>query len=109
MVRKFVCRVVVYDLPFGAIAKGEMVMVHFYTSKCAGKIVSLISLVDPNSGAEVKKWPKFLHSGNFANIQIKLEERHCLELFKNFKNMGRVIVRKGDYTIAAGTVTEMLA
>jgi translation elongation factor EF-1alpha len=46
MVRKFIARVVVFELPFGAISKGELVMVHCYTSKCPGKILSLVSLVD---------------------------------------------------------------
>ena len=75
LVRKFVARIVVFDLPFGAISKGELVMVHCYTSKCPGKIISLLSLVDQNTGTVIKERPKFLKQGQFANISIKLEER----------------------------------
>lgn len=60
LVRKFVARIVVFELPFGAISKGEQVMVHCYTSKCPGKIISLLSLVDQNTGTVIKERPKFL-------------------------------------------------
>ena len=50
LVKRFVARVVVYDLPQGAITKGEQIMVHSYTSKSAGKILSLLSTVDQSSG-----------------------------------------------------------
>ena len=46
LVQKFLARIVVYELPFGAIAKGELVTVHFYTTKCSGKIASLVNIVD---------------------------------------------------------------
>jgi translation elongation factor EF-1alpha len=49
-VRKFIAKVVVYDLPQGAITKGEQVMVHSYTSKSAGKILNLLSTVDSSTG-----------------------------------------------------------
>ena len=63
LVRKFVARIVVFDLPFGAISKGELVMVHCYTSKCPGKIVSLIALIDQSTGTVIKERPKFLKKG----------------------------------------------
>ena len=66
--QRFVCRVVVYDLPHGPITMGEQVMVHFYTSKCAGKIASLISIVDPQTGAVTRKFPKTLKAKEYANI-----------------------------------------
>jgi translation elongation factor EF-1alpha len=46
LIRKFIAMVVIYDLPQQALTKGENVIVHGYTSKSAGKIVSLLSTVD---------------------------------------------------------------
>jgi translation elongation factor EF-1alpha len=60
LVRKFVARIIVFDLPFGAITKGEQVMIHCYTSKCPGKLISLLALVDQKTGAMIKERPKFL-------------------------------------------------
>ena len=45
----------------------------------------------------------------FVNVQIKLSERQCLELYTNMKNMGRIIVRQEHITIAAGTILEFIA
>lgn len=58
LIRTFIARVVVYDLPFGAITKGEHIVVHSYTSKAAAKIQYLLSIVDQNSGEVLKQKPK---------------------------------------------------
>jgi translation elongation factor EF-1alpha len=50
-----------------------------------------------------------LVKGNYAQIVIKLDERICLELFSNNKSMGRIALREGTETIAAGTVTELVS
>ena len=62
-VKKFEAKVVIYDLPQGAIAKGEQVMIHSYTSKSTGKILNLISTIDNRTGEVIKERPKFLKSG----------------------------------------------
>jgi translation elongation factor EF-1alpha len=47
LIKKFVAKIVVYDLPLlGAITKGEQIVVHSYTSKSSGKILSLLSTID---------------------------------------------------------------
>jgi translation elongation factor EF-1alpha len=33
----------------------------------------------------------------------------CLELFNNYKNMGRFALRKENHTIAAGTIVEFVS
>ena len=63
LIRKFVAMVVIYDLPQQALTKGENVIVHGYTSKSAGKIVSLLSTVDQSKGTIIKSHPKFLRAG----------------------------------------------
>ena len=84
-------------------------MVHSYTNKTPGKIEFLLAVVDQSSGEVLKQRPKFLKKGMFANVQIKLEERQCLELFNNYRNIGRIAIRKDNYTIAAGTIVEFVA
>ena len=41
-------------------------------------------------------------------ITIKLEQKVCLELYANNKAMGKVAIRDGDKTIAAGYIEEFL-
>jgi translation elongation factor EF-1alpha len=39
---------------------------------------------------------------------IKLDERACLELFENYKTLGRITIRDGKKTLAAGIITEII-
>jgi translation elongation factor EF-1alpha len=39
---------------------------------------------------------------------MKLDNRICLELFKNNKAMGRIALRDGNETIAAGLITDLI-
>ena len=41
-----VAKVVIYKAPLGVITKGDLVMMHSYTSKSPGKIASLIAIID---------------------------------------------------------------
>lgn len=84
-------------------------MIHSYSAKGPAKLQQFISVIDQASGEVIKSRPKFLRKGMFVNVQIKLAERHCLELYENMKNMGRFVVRQENQTIAAGTITEFLA
>ena len=107
---KFQARIIIYELgEFGALVKGEQVMLYFYSIKVEGSIAKFVQTIDPKKGnAPIRKGPKVLTSGDFADVIIKLKERQCVELYKNFGRMGRVVIRKGHFTIAAGTVSELL-
>ena len=111
-VRTFVARVVVYEIPIslagGKLSKGAQVTVHSYTSYSAGECKSLLALIDKKTGQPIKNKPKHLSCGMFADIRIKLKDRRCLELFSNFKNMGRIVLRSGTYTIAAGQIIQFV-
>jgi hypothetical protein len=40
-------------------------------------------------------------------VQIKLEERACLELFSNYKALGRITIRDRNETLASGIIIEL--
>lgn len=42
-----------------------------------------------------------------AIVKIKLDEKTCLELFSNYKTLGRATIRDGQKTIAAGIIIEL--
>jgi translation elongation factor EF-1alpha len=52
----------------------------------------------------LKNKPKWLKKGNFAQVKVRVDEPICLELFQNYKSMGRVAIRKNGVTVAAGTI-----
>lgn len=56
--------------------KGEQVMLHLYTIKVEGQITKFVQTIDPKKNNEpLKKAPKVLKSGDFADIIIKTKER----------------------------------
>ena len=42
-----------------------------------------------------------------AVVEIEFERAMCLELFSEFKDLGRFMLRNGGHTIAAGVVEEV--
>jgi len=102
LVKTFIARVLVYDIPYGAVIKGEQVVIHSYTSKSPGKLQYLLAVIDEKTKEIKKNKPKFLKEGMYADVQVKVDERLCLELYSNFQSMGRIVIRKGTHTIAAG-------
>ena len=61
-----------------------------------GKITKLVALLDKGSGAVVKKKPKLIQPGSVARVVVELETAVPLEA------PGRVVLRAGGETVAAG-------
>lgn len=95
--KTFIGHVMVYDLPMGNLCKGEPVMIYNYTNKMSAKINRLIAIIDEKTGEVIKKAPKWLQANQFAQVQIRLDEPICMELFANYKNMGRFAIRKSSH------------
>lgn len=108
LVQSFIARIIIYDIP-SPICKGEAVVIHSHTTKAPGKISFLLATIEQSTGETIKNRPKFLRKGQFANVQIKLAERMCLELFSNYKSLGRIAIRRENHTIAAGTIIEFVS
>lgn len=89
----------------------QEVVLYTFSTKCAGKITKLETLLLQKKGGPIeilKTKPKKLVSGNFAEVVIKLEKRISLELFSNNKAMGRIALRVGHETVAAGIIYELI-
>jgi elongation factor 1 alpha-like protein len=48
-----------------------------------------------------------LTKGQSAVVEIQLQKPICLELYQNFKELGKFMLRAGGATIAAGLITEV--
>ena len=66
-------------------------------------LVRLRRLFDPK-GQTIAKRPKLIGSKQTALVIVKTLKPICVELYKDFKQLGRVILREGGRTIAAGLV-----
>jgi len=70
----------------------------------------LIATIDKGTGEIIKKNPRHLGKNTTATVEIKLNGRAIpLETFKDSKELGRVMLRKGGETVAAGIVTKILS
>ncbi|EIN10318.1 EF Tu GTP binding domain-containing protein [Punctularia strigosozonata HHB-11173 SS5] len=113
VVSGFTARIIVFDIQV-PITAGTSVELFVHSQDVPATILKLASLIDRATGAVVKSNPRVLTKGASAEVQITLRTASMsgptsraraipLEPFSVNKEMGRVLVRRGGETIAAGT------
>ncbi|KAJ7591391.1 EF Tu GTP binding domain-containing protein, partial [Mycena floridula] len=107
----FTARIIVFDIQI-PITSGASVELFHHSRDVPATVSSLLTTLDRASGAVVKKKPRVLVKGTSAEIQIVLRSSSLstsaparpipLEPFATNKDMGRILLRRGGETIAAG-------
>lgn len=72
-------------------------------------ISKLISQLNKSTGEVVKKHPRFLTNNTSAMVEIQVGRPIALEPFSECKELGRVMLRVGGVTIAAGLITRVIS
>ncbi|ORX92697.1 hypothetical protein K493DRAFT_285504 [Basidiobolus meristosporus CBS 931.73] len=103
---KFKAQIVVFDIAI-PITIGYPIILHHQSLNEPAVITNLLEVLDKSTGEVVKKKPRCLTKATTATIEIKTQRPLCLETYKEFKDLGRVMLRKGGDTIAAGIITEI--
>ncbi|KAF9121855.1 HBS1-like protein [Mortierella sp. 14UC] len=105
----FAAQIVVFDVKI-PITVGFPIIMHHQSHNEPGVISKLIATIDKGTGEVVKKNPRHLGKNTTAMVEIRLNGRAIpLETFKDSKELGRVMLRKGGETVAAGIVTKILS
>jgi len=104
--KEFKAQIIVIHHPT-ALAPGYTPVMHAHTAQVAATIVSFQSKINPQTGAEEEKEPKFLKAGDSAIVTIRPVRPVPIETFKDFPEMGRFALRDMGATIAAGVVKEI--
>ncbi|KAF9436139.1 HBS1-like protein [Entomortierella beljakovae] len=105
----FAAQIVVFDIRI-PITVGFPIIMHHQSHNEPGVISKLIATIDKGTGEVVKKSPRHLGKNTTAMVEIKLNGRAIpLETFRDSKELGRVMLRKGGETVAAGIVTKILS
>ena len=73
----------------------------------AAVIKKIVSQLDKSTGDVVKEKPRFLTKGMSAIVELKINRPLCMELYQNYRELGRFMLRYGSNTIAAGLITEV--
>ncbi|KAL6483091.1 hypothetical protein MHYP_G00079630 [Metynnis hypsauchen] len=103
---RFRARILLFNIEV-PITQGFPVLLHYQTVSEPATIRKLVSVLHKNSGEVLKKKPKCLSKGQNAVVEIQTQRPVALELYKDFKELGRFMLRYVGSTIAAGVVTEI--
>nr|XP_056708841.1 HBS1-like protein isoform X2 [Euleptes europaea] len=103
---RFRARVLIFNIEI-PITKGFPVLLHYQTVSEPATIRRLLSVLHKSTGEVTKKKPKCLVKGQNALIELHTQRPIALELYKDFKELGRIMLRYSGSTIAAGVVTEV--
>ncbi|CAI5770145.1 isoform X1 [Podarcis lilfordi] len=103
---RFRARILIFNIEV-PITKGFPVLLHFQTVSEPATIRRLLSVLHKSTGEVTKKKPKCLTKGQNALVELQTQRPVALELYKDFKELGRFMLRYSGSTIAAGVVTEI--
>ncbi|XP_054991622.1 HBS1-like protein isoform X3 [Sorex araneus] len=103
---RFRARILIFNIEI-PVTKGFPVLLHYQTVSEPAVIKRLISVLNKSTGEVTKKKPKLLTKGQNALIELQTQRPVALELYKDFKELGRFMLRYSGSTIAAGVVTEI--
>ncbi|BBN07085.1 elongation factor 1 alpha-like protein [Marchantia polymorpha subsp. ruderalis] len=91
------------------ILRGGQVVLHAHHARESAKVAELVALLDSKSGAVVRKKPRCLTANQSALIEIIPERSMCLEVYSQFKALGRIALRDGGKTLAVGIITRIIS
>uniref|UniRef100_A0A3P9K3M4 HBS1-like protein n=1 Tax=Oryzias latipes TaxID=8090 RepID=A0A3P9K3M4_ORYLA len=103
---RFKARILLFNIEV-PITKGFPVLLHYQTVSEQATIRKLISVLHKTSSEVLNKKPKCLTKGMNAIVEIQTQRPVPLELYKDYKELGRFMLRYVGSTIAAGVVTEI--
>jgi elongation factor 1 alpha-like protein len=100
-------KVVLFNLDSPMI-KGTPFIFHYKSMNESAIIKKIISQIDRSSADVIKERPRFLNNGMSGIIELKINRPLCMELYENYKELGRFMLRKEGVTVGAGLITEIL-
>lgn len=115
----FTARIIIFDIEL-PLTIGAPVELFHHSYNMPASIVTFVATLDRATGAVVKKNPRVLTRGVSAEVRITLRTASMsgpasriqpipLEPFAVNKEMGRLLLRRGGETIAAGMAFRILA
>ncbi|KAK9746534.1 Elongation factor Tu C-terminal domain [Popillia japonica] len=104
---KFQAKIVVFNVTV-PITKGFSVILHHQSLVEPAVVSKLIAQLHKNTGEVTKKHPRFLSNNTSAMVEIQTTRPIALELYCDCKELGRIMLRVGGVTIAAGLIMKII-
>ena len=106
---KFEARVVTFgSMPY-PITQGLPVIIHYNNTNEAAVVKKIVSELNRSTGEVIKSRPRCLTSNSSGVLTIETSRPICLELYSNYKDLGRFMMRISGTTIAAGLVNKIIS
>ncbi|XP_015178856.1 PREDICTED: HBS1-like protein isoform X3 [Polistes dominula] len=102
----FQAHIVIFSIAV-PITKGFPVIMHQQSLVQPAIITKLIAQLHKSTGDVIKKKPRCLLKNSSAIIEIVTQTPVCVELYKDVKQLGRIMLRVEGTTIAAGLITKI--
>lgn len=107
MSTKIRVRIVVFSVRT-PITLGFPVLVHHQSLIEPATVSKLKAQLHKGTGEVMKKNPRCLGNNSCAQIELTFQRPIAIERYADFKELGRIMLRVGGITIAAGLVTDVL-
>lgn len=104
---KIQVRIIVFNVKT-PITIGYPVILHHHSLIEPATISKLRAQLHKGTGEVVKKNPRVLGNNSCALVELNFQRPIAIERYSDLKEMGRVMLRVGGVTIAAGLVTEII-
>ena len=104
---KIQVRIIVFNVTT-PITIGYPVLMHHHSLIEPATISKLKAQLHKGTGEVIKKNPRVLGNNSCALVELNFQRAIAIERYSDLKEMGRVMLRVGGVTIAAGLVTDIL-
>lgn len=102
---RFRAQIITFDLKV-PIVQGTEAVLHIQNINVPATISKLFSLLDRNLEV-IKRHPRCLTKNQTALVEVKTAQPICVELYSEFKGLGRFMLRQHGQTIAAGIIVKI--
>lgn len=104
---KIQVRIIVFNVKT-PITIGYPILLHHHSLVEPATISKLKAQLHKGTGEVIKKNPRVLGNNSCALVELTFQRLIAIEKFSDLKEMGRVMLRVGGVTIAAGLVTDVV-
>lgn len=100
-------RIIVFNVKT-PITIGYPLLLHHHSLVEPATVSKLKAQLHKGTGEVIKKNPRVLGNNSCALIELNFQRAIAIEKYSDLKEMGRVMLRVGGVTIAAGLVTDVI-
>jgi elongation factor 1 alpha-like protein len=108
LARRFEAKIMTMPAVEVPLVKGTCVTIHIHNVDEPVNITRLISILSKTGEVEKRK-PRCITRERSAVVQITCHRPVCLEVFSNYRQLGRFTLRDRGTTLAAGIITEIIS